>query len=101
MATDWWGLPGPGAFIERVIEGVAAGQPVVIDLPEHHPPGLFYALRREVAQRLQRSPIRLRLDGRTVDPLAFLTDEFVLEPPPPSLRSLHTLLDSADFHGRV
>jgi hypothetical protein len=41
----WWQLPGPNAFITKIIDDVRDGRNVILCLPDHLPEGLDYAIR--------------------------------------------------------
>ena len=50
MNDPWWDLPGPTAFVARLVSDLTDGKNVILRLPTHPPVGLPNALRRRLAR---------------------------------------------------
>lgn len=80
MWQTWWGLPGPSAFIDQVLNGLRAGSNVIIALPWHAPPGLREAVGRRVHEDEQWLWRVLSLQNAVTDvrdPASFLYEEIL------------------------
>ncbi len=95
----FWSLPGPGSFVESIIDDVRVGKNVVLRLPQFQPPGLEAVLRQKVSEESWCwHPLRTTEHQL---PLAELQDRFQQSSTRYKRRDIQQLLDSSDFEGNV
>lgn len=74
----WRALPGPGSFIDRVIDRIRSGVSTIVATPSLAPPDIERAIT-DVLDQDRWAVHRCHADS-VRDPLAWLTDQLYLEP---------------------
>jgi hypothetical protein len=87
---NWWDLPGPSAFIERICDDLRDGNNVIIQVPEFMPYGMKTALvRRLDGTVLIRS---LQLTKEDNNPVDYLFERETSSAPAGVLRNANSLV---------
>lgn len=73
-SSDWWDVPGPSAFLKRLVQKIekASGGAVALCLPDHPPAGLLDALTARMEQTSGVRVLSLRAQAAPRSPLQFL-----------------------------
>lgn len=103
VALGWWQLPGPSRFVDRIVDDLRDGRHVVVELPEHAPPGLDAAIRARVGQEIW-AWTRFRIPDRSRQgpaPAEHLFARFVPHSGPRTLRDAAALAREECFHGHL
>ena len=102
MGIRWWQLPGPAAFLARLVQDVREGNNVIVALPEHAPDGLDTALLRSLRDDgdwpWERLPNEILL---AEDVSSALIRYFLPDFPPEARWNATALATASDFGGRI
>lgn len=94
----WWNLPGPGRFLDRVLDGLRRGENVLVLLPAHGP--LSHGFKGQVASRAREvGTFEILALPQAGTPVEILARRFGI--PPGMWLTASTLAGSAQFRGRV
>ena len=95
--SNWWALPGPGAFIGAVQDSLERGENVVLRLPKGTPAGI----KGRIELGLEAVAWRDVQAECGCDPIVTLFDEFIGDPSASLRRTPGELVKQEQFEGHV
>jgi len=103
MQPSWWHLPGPGAYVSRIVKDLRDGKNVVLCMPEHSPDGVGAAVREVLGESdwWLWHTLNIAEDGGDMTPAELLFSRFVPDVIPHAIQNAESLLEQRSFGGRL
>lgn len=100
MDQIWWGLPGPGAFVEKIVRELRNGRQIIAQLPKPSGEGILRAVRTAFGEEGFWTTLDFSEIEFDHSPLEALFDRFARDVPPESTFKTRFLLEQPSFQGR-